>query len=294
MSNPSSEAIASSVEHNPILSTVGDSSSSKSVDSPNTPVDSPDAPVDSPDAHAGKYYEADAGDGTTAQEQYLTGVPLYLSVLACVLCLFLTALDSTIVATILTVVGNEFHSFNQIGWLTAGFLLPMAVLAATWGKLSIVFGRKWTMVVCVVVFEIGSLISALANSMDMLIGGRVISGIGGGGIQTLVFVIISESVPINKRPSALASVGCTFAVASVLGPLLGAAEKVAKKVVMASIRNVFYMSIGFFICCGIAVIFTSNERLPKESEMEKAQDAAARTAAEKEKNDSEREATEEP
>ncbi|ODQ77777.1 hypothetical protein BABINDRAFT_9766, partial [Babjeviella inositovora NRRL Y-12698] len=121
MSNSIPETIASSVERNPIFPTVGDSSDSTSL----------------PDALIRKYYEADAGDGTTAQDQYLTGVPLYLSVLASVLCLFLTALDSTIITTIVTVVGNEFHSFDQIGWLAAGFLLPMAVLAATWGKLSI-------------------------------------------------------------------------------------------------------------------------------------------------------------
>lgn len=175
-----------------------------------------------PVAHE-EFVEADAGDGTKAEDQYLHGAALVFALSLAVLCLFLTALDMTIVATILTVVSNKFGDADKIGWLTAGFMLPMAVLAATWGKVLIIFGRKWTMIVAVVLFEVGSVVSATANDMDTLIGGRVISGIGGGGIQTMVFIMMLELVPIQRRPLAMALVAATFAVSSVLGPLLGGA-----------------------------------------------------------------------
>ena len=79
------------------------------------------------------------------------------------------------------------------------------------------------MVVAILIFQGGSLMCALANSMNVLIGGRVMAGIGGAGVNSGVFVIVSEVVPINKRPMALSLLGIIFAIASVLGPLIGGA-----------------------------------------------------------------------
>jgi MFS family permease len=73
------------------------------------------------------------------------------------------------------------------------------------------------------IFEVGSLISALSTSMGMLIGGRVIQGVGGGCIQSMVLLILTESVPISKRPLSFVLIGVTFSVASVLGPFIGGA-----------------------------------------------------------------------
>lgn len=170
-----------------------------------------------------KFIESDAGDGTTREEQYLTGMKLALCIVSIFFCMFLFALDQTIVATLLTEVGNKFNAFDKIGWLTSGFLISMAALVAVWGKLSIIFGRKLTMIVAIILFEAGSLMCALANNMDVLIGGRVLAGVGGGGIQSLSFIIVTEILPINKRPLGMALLGCVFAMASVLGPLIGGA-----------------------------------------------------------------------
>lgn len=168
-----------------------------------------------------KFKDSNAGDGTTSVQQHLSGIPLVLTFTACTICLFAAALDQTIVATILTQVGEEFGSFEKVGWLTSAFLLPMATLAPSYGKISIAFGRKYTMLVGISIFFIGSLVSALAQSMDMLIGGRVIQGVGGGAIQAMVLVILSESVPISKRALSMMLVGITWSVASVLGPFIG-------------------------------------------------------------------------
>lgn len=170
-----------------------------------------------------KFFESDAGDGTKREDQYLEGSKLIVCLLSVFACFFLFALDQTIVATIFTTVGNKFNAFDKIGWLLSGFLISMSVLLAVWGKLSIIFGRKTSMIVAVILFEAGSLMCALANNMNVLIGGRVLAGVGGGGIQTLTFIIITEILPIHRRPLGMALVGCTFAVASVLGPLIGGA-----------------------------------------------------------------------
>lgn len=170
-----------------------------------------------------KFIESDAGDGTTRDEQYLLGIKLILCIISLFFCMFLFALDQTIVAVLLTEVANKFNAFDKVGWLTSGFLISMAALVAVWGKLSIIFGRKLTMLAAVLLFEAGSLMCALANSMNVLIGGRVLAGVGGGGIQTLVFIIVTEILPIQRRPLGMALMGCVFAVASVLGPLIGGA-----------------------------------------------------------------------
>lgn len=172
---------------------------------------------------AESFYEADAGDGTKREDMYLLGKKLILCMVSLVACMFLFALDQLIVTTILNTVGTKFNALNQVGWLSSGFLISMAVLVAVWGKISIIFGRKVTMLVAIVFFEAGSLMCGLANSMDVLIGGRVLAGIGGGGIQTMTFIIITEVLPIDKRPVGMALLGTILGVASVLGPLIGGA-----------------------------------------------------------------------
>lgn len=76
-----------------------------------------------------KYYESNAGDGTKATDHHLTGLPLIATLVSCFTSLFIVALDQTIVSTILTTVGSEFHNFEKIGWLTSGYLLSLACLA---------------------------------------------------------------------------------------------------------------------------------------------------------------------
>lgn len=169
------------------------------------------------------FRESDAGDGTSKEDHYLQGSQLILCFFALSSALFLFSLDQTIIATILTTVGSKFNSFEEIGWLSSAFMLGMAVFIQPFGKLSIILGRKWTMVVAILIFQGGSLMCALANSMNVLIGGRVMAGIGGAGVNSGVFVIVSEVVPINKRPMALSLLGIIFAIASVLGPLIGGA-----------------------------------------------------------------------
>lgn len=169
------------------------------------------------------YKESAAGDGTNREDQYLHGWPLILCFISLFLCLFLVALDQTIVSTILSTVGNKFHAYDRVGWLLSGFLLALSVFIQPFGTISIIIGRKWAMIFGIILFEAGSLLCALAPTMNTLIGGRVLAGIGAAGIQSLVFVITSEIVIINKRPIALAIISCCFAVSSVLGPLIGGA-----------------------------------------------------------------------
>nr|QFR37140.1 MFS transporter [Cyberlindnera americana] len=170
-----------------------------------------------------KFTESNAGDGTTIFDQYMTGLPLYLCFLSLFVCLFLIGLDQTIIFTLMEQVGAKFNAYEKIGWIASGYMLTMAVFAQTWGKLSIIFGRKYSLLIAIVLFEAGSLMSALSPNMNVLIGSRILSGIGASGIQVLVFIVGTEMVPINKRPLAFAFFGVSFSISTVCGPLIGGA-----------------------------------------------------------------------
>jgi MFS family permease len=91
------------------------------------------------------------------------------------------------------------------------------------GKLYTLYSLKWTFMLSLFVFEIGSLICAAAPSSAVFIVGRAISGLGGSGVLCGSLVIISFSVPLEARPNFTGLIGGMFGVASVSGPLMGGA-----------------------------------------------------------------------
>ncbi|KAG2734384.1 hypothetical protein G9P44_002390 [Scheffersomyces stipitis] len=169
------------------------------------------------------FEESNAGDGTRREDQYLHGYRLALCVVALLLSLFIMSISQTIILIILTEVGNKFDGVGKINWITSGYLLAIAVLTQTWGKLSILIGRKLTLSISLIFFEAGTLLCALSNSMDMLIGGRVLAGVGAGGIQASVFVVLSEVLPIQYRTYGMMLMSMTGTTASIIGPLIGGA-----------------------------------------------------------------------
>ena len=71
------------------------------------------------------------------------------------------------------------------------------------------------------VFEVGSLVCALAQDPTTLIVGRAIAGVGGSGVTVGLFTIVGFAAPPAKRPQYLGMVGATYAIAAVMGPLIG-------------------------------------------------------------------------
>ncbi|KAJ1557662.1 hypothetical protein HK405_015462, partial [Cladochytrium tenue] len=89
------------------------------------------------------------------------------------------------------------------------------------GKAAEVFGRKWVFVVALVIFEAGSAVCGASQSMDMLIVGRALAGVGGGGILALVIIIVSDIVSLRYRGQFQGIVGAAMGLAAVLGPIIG-------------------------------------------------------------------------
>jgi len=103
--------------------------------------------------------------------------------------------------------------------------LSLTVLGfqSTWGKLYKYLPIKTWYLVAILVFELGSLICAVAPDPTTLIVGRAIAGVGGSGITVGLFTIIGFAASPEKRPQFLGMAGATYAIAAVLGPLIGGA-----------------------------------------------------------------------
>jgi EmrB/QacA subfamily drug resistance transporter len=137
------------------------------------------------------------------------------------LAMFLGALNQTIVATALPTIGRAFDDFENLSWVVIAYLLTSTVVAPLYGKLSDIYGRRGMMLVALGIFMAGSAASAAAPSMLMLILGRGLQGIGGGGIVPLTQSIIADAVPPRERGYYQAYTGSVWIVAGAAGPVLG-------------------------------------------------------------------------
>ncbi|EXJ76690.1 uncharacterized protein A1O5_01198 [Cladophialophora psammophila CBS 110553] len=152
---------------------------------------------------------------------YPHGLKLVTLIVALCLAVFLVALDQTIIATAIPKITDRFNSVNDIGWYGSAYFLTSTALQPSFGRIYKVFQIKWVFLSAISVFELGSLICAVAPSSTALIVGRAIAGIGVGGIFSGSLVIIAHSLPLIRRPMVFGLFGAMWGLASVAGPLLG-------------------------------------------------------------------------
>ena len=99
----------------------------------------------------------------------------------------------TIITTALPTIAAHFHASQaDYTWIGSTYLLAAAAATPTWGKISDIFGRKPVLLTANIVFFVGSLICGVSANIAMLLAGRVIQGIGGGGLIILVNICISD------------------------------------------------------------------------------------------------------
>ncbi|KFY10747.1 hypothetical protein V492_04870 [Pseudogymnoascus sp. VKM F-4246] len=137
--------------------------------------------------------------------------------------MFLVALDRTIIATAIPKITDEYGSLNDIGWYESAFMLSGSAPLLLFGKVYTFYSPKWLLLIAMGLFEIGNLICGMAPSSIILIVGRAVAGLGASGIFTGCVVGVQHVLPLQKRPMAIGIFGTVFAIASVIGPLLGGA-----------------------------------------------------------------------
>ncbi|CAM1501083.1 Fc.00g102450.m01.CDS01 [Cosmosporella sp. VM-42] len=150
----------------------------------------------------------------------------------------LTALEATITSTALPSIIADLGGGDLYIWAVNGYLLAMTSLQPLYGQLANVFGRRWPMITATAAFVLGSGICGGARNMPTLIAGRIIQGVGAGGINVLIEIIVCDLVPLRERGKYLAFTMGVVATGTSLGPFFGGLI-----VQYSSWRWVFYLAL---------------------------------------------------
>ncbi|KFY34341.1 hypothetical protein V494_06860 [Pseudogymnoascus sp. VKM F-4513 (FW-928)] len=191
----------------------------KHIDGENTDIEAEKTDVEG-DSSSGNAVPVLPED-TLSEGDYPEGLQFFFILIALILSIFMVALDLTIVATAIPKITDQFHSVSEIGWYGSAFFLTVASFTSPWGKLFKYFTLKWTYLLAVFIFELGSLICALAPNSTALIVGRAIAGLGAAGVASGAFILIAFLAPPEKRPAYLGIIGASYGISAVIGPLLG-------------------------------------------------------------------------
>ncbi|KAI8215986.1 Efflux pump FUS6 [Colletotrichum sp. SAR 10_77] len=160
------------------------------------------------------------------------------------------AFDATTLSVALPTMSAELGGTAlEAFWSGTSFLLASTVLQPTVAGLSSIFGRKPLVYVSALFFAAGSVVGAVAKSFRVVIVGRTIQGVGGGGILALCEVIVTDLVPLSVRGQWFSLLSAVWSVGTVTGPLIGAGF--AQNVTWAWI---FWINLPI-IAVGVVMIF---------------------------------------
>ncbi|MEL0629154.1 MDR family MFS transporter [Psychromonas aquatilis] len=135
--------------------------------------------------------------------------------------MFLAAVDQTILATATPSIVGDLGQLHLSSWIAIGYLLATAASVPIYGWLGDRYGRRNMLLWALGIFCIGSIIGAIASNMSELIMGRVIQGLGGGGLMSLSQALIAELIPPRQRAKYQGYFASMFACASIGGPVIG-------------------------------------------------------------------------
>jgi EmrB/QacA subfamily drug resistance transporter len=166
-------------------------------------------------------------------------------------------LDQTILATALPTIAGKLGSVTDVSWVVTAYVVAAAATTPLWGKLGDRHGRKRVLELSLVVFVLASALCAAAQDINQLIATRLVQGVAAGGLMTLAMAVVGDLVAPRERGRYQGYIAATFAVATVVGPLLGGVL-----VESASWRWVFLVNLplGALALAGLALRLPAPEQ----------------------------------
>lgn len=134
---------------------------------------------------------------------------------------FLSALDGTIIATLLTPIGSSFNASNQVSWLGTSYLLAVCTFTPIYGRLADFAGRRAAHLTAMLFFTVGTVGCAIAPTMPVLIAARAVAGVGGGGINTVGVIVMTDLVDLRRRGMYQGYANIFFGLGAALGGPVG-------------------------------------------------------------------------
>src|SRR3989454_5064835 len=136
--------------------------------------------------------------------------------------LFMIMLDNTIVNVALPSIQRDLHiGISEVEWVFNGYALTFAVLMLTGGKLADLLGRRLIFIAGLAIFTASSLACGLATGATMLIGARVVQGVGAALMNPATLSIITATFPPRQRGMAIGICVGVSAMPLAIGPLVG-------------------------------------------------------------------------
>jgi len=151
----------------------------------------------------------------------MTPKEIKVVMLALMSSLLLAALDQTIVASALPTIVSDLGSAGKLSWVITSYLLASIAVMPLYGKIGDLYGRKKILLLAISLFLAGSMLCGITNSLFTLVLARVVQGLGAGGLFPLITATIADIIPLKNRAKYQGGIGAVFAIASLMGPLLG-------------------------------------------------------------------------
>ncbi|HVZ09757.1 MFS transporter [Rhodopila sp.] len=138
-----------------------------------------------------------------------------------ILPVFLASADGTVVATALPSIAKSFGEVHNLSWVVIANLIAGTVAAPAYGRLGDLFGRRRMMIVSLLAFALASTLCAFAPSFGILLVGRVLQGLGGGGLMTMAQALVGEHVPTRQRGTFQGYLAANIVAGTTIGPVAG-------------------------------------------------------------------------
>ncbi|KAL2266489.1 hypothetical protein VTJ83DRAFT_5841 [Remersonia thermophila] len=151
----------------------------------------------------------------------LSPARLWLTLGATYVGVFLGAVDSSIMATLSAPIASEFRSLSLLSWLATAYLVANAAFQPLSGRLTDIFGRGPGLVFSNAMFAAGNLACGLARDETGIIVGRVVAGVGGGGLMSISTFLASDLVPLKKRGVVQGVGNIVYGTGAMTGGVLG-------------------------------------------------------------------------